>query len=339
VLITAALGAQRPTPQSETSATYRSGPSLSSPGRRGSEERQAWVEVLPAHDRDLAVFAATRIHVPGSRLIEWTRQIELLYKSRYVPVIKRFSNPPRLDDLEGLTLDDKDLDDIANCEPGNCGLKLSRDEINHLRETIAQAGVEWKDAVQEAFRRMVLARAQRYLALGDAGMPPYDDKKKPLSPASEFADIIRQSDLSIRDVPALGDYVKHYPRVEDPGVESFLYWSKEKLGAKPIISVTHVSIIGPDEPTELEALIVARQVYASHYMTGALGLTAITSASGGSERYLVYLNRSRADVFDGVFGGWVRRIVERRLRSEAPPAIEALRLRLESGSPPVLEVP
>jgi hypothetical protein len=51
-------------------------------------------------------------------------------------------------------------------------------------------------------------------------------------------------------------------------------------------------------------------------------------------RYLVYLNRSRIDVLDGFLGGFVRRIVERRLRSEAADVVRGLRRRLESGEPP-----
>jgi hypothetical protein len=39
-------------------------------------------------------------------------------------------------------------------------------------------------------------------------------------------------------------------------------------------------------------------------------------------------------VLDGFWGGLVRRILERRLKSEAPTLLETLRHRLESGEPP-----
>ena len=329
--LSAAVGAQT-APNSDRPESYVPGASLGLSVRPTLEDGQSWVEVLPTHDRDIAVFAAAPIDVPGKRLVEWARHVELLYKSRYVPVIGRFSSPPRVEDLQALLVDDKDLEDIRKCEPGDCGVKLSDNEIDYLRQTIAREGVNWKDAVQEAFRHLVLARVERYLAEGDLGAAPYHDKKKPVWLESEFAAIVDRSELAIRDFPRLASYLTLYPRVRDPSIESFLYWSTEKLGARPIISVTHVHIVGPAEP-DLEALIIAKQVYASHYMTSALSMTAITSGAGGSQRYLVYLNRSRTDVFDGMFGGWVRRIVERRLRSEAPAAIDALRLRLEGGPP------
>lgn len=39
-------------------------------------------------------------------------------------------------------------------------------------------------------------------------------------------------------------------------------------------------------------------------------------------------------MLDGVFGGLVRRLIERRVRAEAPAVLNALRVRLESGDPP-----
>ena len=45
------------------------------------------------------------------------------------------------------------------------------------------------------------------------------------------------------------------------------------------------------------------------------------------------MNRSQVDAFGGVFGGMVRRIVERRVKAEAPGVLLRLRNRLASGEP------
>jgi hypothetical protein len=74
-------------------------------------------------------------------------------------------------------------------------------------------------------------------------------------------------------------------------------------------------------------------VYASHYLTALLSFTALGGGPDGTERYLVYLNHSRSDVFDGIFGGLIRRVVERRLKAEGPAALEMIRRRLEGGPP------
>jgi hypothetical protein len=63
-------------------------------------------------------------------------------------------------------------------------------------------------------------------------------------------------------------------------------------------------------------------------MTGGLTVTTITGR-GGAARHLMYLNRSRVDVLDGFFGGVVRTMMGRRLRTEASTVVQDLRVRLQ----------
>jgi hypothetical protein len=83
-----------------------------------------------------------------------------------------------------------------------------------------------------------------------------------------------------------------------------------------------------------DALVVSTQVFASHYLRGSLSIIAVTHATGDMPRYLVYVHRSRLEVLQGAFGGVMRRIIERRVRAEAPAALDILRHRLEGGDPP-----
>jgi hypothetical protein len=76
----------------------------------------------------------------------------------------------------------------------------------------------------------------------------------------------------------------------------------------------------------------SKQVYANHYKDGAVAVTAI--AGSPTRRYLVYAHRSDVDVLGGVWGGLARRMIERRVKDEAPGVLNALRIRLESGDPP-----
>ncbi len=115
--------------------------------------------------------------------------------------------------------------------------------------------------------------------------------------------------------------------------ESFLYWSKDLLGdAKPIISITHLSMLPAtaDEPS----IVIATQVFATHYLNASLSLTAIRDCTADGRRHLVYMRRSRVDVFQGTFGGFVRRMVSKRVRAEGPSVLDAFRIKLERGLPP-----
>jgi hypothetical protein len=251
------------------------------------------VKVLPASGRELAVVAAVRVTTTPEQLLDWGLRVERM-QGRYISAVGRFSDPPRPEDVRALALGEGDLQDLRRCRPGDCGLKLNAADIATVRQSLA-AAAHWKDGLQRGFRDAVVARARAALADGDAGAedPPWLD----------------QSEV----------------------VESFLYWSTETFGFKPITSITHRTVLRPRTPGGPAALVVSRQVFATHYKDAALGMTALTgSAEDGW--YLVYVHRSQLDVLEGLFGGLVRRVIERRVRDEAPELLLALRRTLEEGA-------
>jgi hypothetical protein len=290
----------------------------------------AIVKVLPGASRELAVAAAVRVDAPPERLIAWTRNVVALQRGKYVPLIARFSDPPQIEDLEGLTLDPGDVRDLETCRPGRCGVKLSAPEITRLTSQLTSSS--GTAAVQEEFRQIVLDRARQYLADGDAGLPPYHDDKVPMVAVSEVALLLPRMGLAAPHLPGITDYLQWFPRVAHPQVvDSFLYWARESLGAKPIASVTHVTIVTGDAAGPV-TLAISKQVFASHYRDGAMSVTALTGE--GDRRTLLYVHRSHVDVLQGAFGGLYRSVIERRVRKEAPALLQGLRAKLEGGDPP-----
>jgi hypothetical protein len=288
---------------------------------------------LPAEGRDLAVLGMARTQAGGARLASWMRAVEHVYRGRYMLAVGRFSDPPRLADLDGLTLDDQDLEDLRGCTPGDCAVKLGAAEIAKIRAAASAAGRHWKPAVQVAFREVVLARAQAYLAHGLEPAPAYHDQDEPVSPAAEFAALAAGFDGEPRFGAHVLPYLRAYPVAGEPDVESFLYWSKETLGTgKPIVSVTHTAIFRGTAGGTPATAVAARQVFATHYLTASLSVTLVGDSPPG---YLIYVRRSRTDAFEGLFGPLVRRMVERRIRSDAPAVLDALRQKLEAGDPPL----
>jgi hypothetical protein len=279
------------------------------------------------------VFGVVRTTAAPDRLVTWTRAIDQLYQGRYVPVLGRFSDPPQLADLEALTLEEDDLNDLRACRPGDCGVKLSAPEMERIRQAVT-AGAQWRPAVQDAFRRVVLGRAQDYLAGGLAGSLPYQDHKQAVSPQAEFEEIAARIGFEALYDARVIPYLRAYPAVGGSGVESFLYWSKETLGGgKPIVSVTHVAIVRSPGEYAADAVVAARQIFATHYLTGSLSLTAVSAGADGAAGYLIYIRRSRTDAFDGPFGKFVRHVVEKRIRADGPPVLDLLRRKLEGSDP------
>jgi hypothetical protein len=288
------------------------------------------VRVLPGRDQEISVLAAAAFDRTGDALVQGVRRIEELKRGPYVLAIGRFSDPPVIDDLSGLSLDDEDLEAIRKCHPSACGVKLSGPEIERLRRA-AESGSDWKNSVQNAFRGLVLERLSAYRARGHEGIRPYQDTREPIDLKTEFSGILRNSPYLTERMPHFAAYLEGYPRIQAGAPESFFYWSKEKIGRKPVIMVTHVSIIHGENRLELpEVLVAGKQVFATHYLNGALALTAVVGAQNGTPRFLVYLNRSRVDILGGMLG-WIKRtLVEERLESETGRIFQALTDRLRS---------
>ncbi len=305
----------------------------------GTEERMRLdagdivVKTVDATSRDVGVFAAARLDTGGDRLVSWVRRIDALKRGRQVAAIARFSQPPRLEDLAGLELDSSDVDALRRCVPGDCGLKLDESDQRALAAIARERATGWEAAVQHGFRAALLARTETYLNRGMAGVAAYRDAEISRPPTQEFDALLAASPFLTRNLPGHVDALQQFPAAAGAGVESFLYWSKESLGGKPIVSITHVTISRHADDALPDAIVLARQVYASHYMTAALAVTAVVGGRGGAPTYLAYLNRSRLDVLDGMFAGIARRIIERRLRNEAGQVIDVLRRRLQSGEP------
>jgi hypothetical protein len=285
------------------------------------------VTVAAGRDGFLSLTAVIRVNATPERLLSWLTAVETLQKGRYIPEIGRFSPVPRVDDLRPLMVDAGDLDDLAGCEPRDCGVKASAGEMAAFK------GLRGRARLDLAFRRLLVRRAADYLAHGDAAQAPYDDRRLPVVPAVLFNQLLHRVDFLPRYLGSYADFLRGFPRVADPHLtHSFLYWSKETLGMKPIVSITHFSAARFNSPALPEVVSVAKQVYASHYRNASITVTALF-AHGGA-RYLMYLNRSHVDAFQGVFGGLIRRTVERRVKGEAPGVLQGLRGRLESGDPP-----
>jgi hypothetical protein len=262
---------------------------VSEADRQRLERDEPVVQTLPGGGGQLAVFAATRLDAPPEALVAWTRRIAELKQSRFVLAIGRFSDPPSPADLRKLSLDERDLEAIRECVPGDCGLKLSAPEIESLKSAAESSGTEWQEAVQEEFRRLVVARIDLYRTGGLRALPPAGDRKKPKHPAAVFSSILAKSPYLER-LPNVERWLEAYPAADDGGIESFFYWSKEQYGrGKPVISVTHVGIVHPEPGDNHPAvLIVGKQILATHYAEGALGLTMVMGdPSNGTSSSLV----------------------------------------------------
>jgi hypothetical protein len=307
---------------------------VSAADRERIDRDEVLARVLSGKSGQLAVFVATRLNAPPDALAAWMRAIAELKRSKFVLAIGRFSDPPRPSDLEDLTLDQRELDAIRDCRPGDCGLKLSAGEMESLTAALATAGDEWRDTAQREFRRLLVERVHQYRTSGLAALQPPADRRNSRRPDEALSAIVEQSPY-LTGLPQVVAWLKDYPHA-DSGVESFFYWSKEYYGGgKPVISITHLGIVRPESDHRLPAILVAgKQIFATHYLEGSLGLTMVLRDATLGTAYLAYINRSQVDMLRGFFGTFVRGVLEDRVERQAPLIVRGLRARLESGNPP-----
>jgi hypothetical protein len=188
------------------------------------------------------------------------------------------------------------------------------------------------------FRRLVLERVNAYVDRGHRGIPDYQARRNPVDLASTFATVLERSSFLAARAADLAAYLEQYPAAQLAGVESFLYWSKEKFARKPVISATHVAIMRGNSRRQFpEVLIASKQVFATHYMNGSLAVSMLLSdPSGSPPRYLVYVNRSAVDVVGGLLG--IRRtVIEGRLQRETERLFAIQRNRLDGSARPSAE--
>lgn len=290
------------------------------------------VKPLPTKSGQLGVFTVTELDASADRFVEWIHHVPELKRSKAVPVARRFSEPPSLGDLQGLQLDQRDLDSIRECRPGDCDLKLSAPEIETLRR-VAHQGSD--GAVQEVFRRLLLERLMAYRAGGPAAVPMPAFSRSVVPPTEVWASLRATSPYIQRSDPRLASWLERPRDAGGAEVESFYYWSKEYYSSgKAVIAVTQVGVTragkGGAGP---EVAVAGKQLFASRYMNGMLTHITLSRDPASGQGYMTYTNRAQLDLLGGFFGGLVRGVINGRLKGDAATVLRTLRTRIESGPP------
>jgi hypothetical protein len=211
------------------------------------ERGQAFAKALETEGKhDVAIFGIVTIDVPRE---SYLRQLRDLQTSLRTPTRARFGifgEPATVADVQSLTVEDKDLDELRKCKPQDCNFKLPATEMQRMRDEIATAS-DPRAALSAYIRQRLVDYVASYRARGDSAMLRYDDNGN-VRANDAFAALLGQSPYMYQFVPALARYLSVYPRERLDGVSEALYWS---VDAPPhlrrTLSVTHLVIYTPPE--------------------------------------------------------------------------------------------
>lgn len=303
--------------------------------RQKIDSGSAVVRILSGEGREVAVLGLVAVDVGADRLVAWMHNIQALKQSERAPVVRRFSDPPVPADLAALELPHDDVRKLRECRPGNCDIKLADDEIARVRAAVDQASPDERDrAARQAFDAIVLDRLRAYRASGHAGIGGWADGNSQAPLADVARQLVARSPYLVERMPALAAYLTDpIPAPLPRGAESFFYWSVERFDGRLVMGATHVVIHRPGASGLPEVVVAGKQVFATHYQNGSLGLTMLLRGCDGGPNYLAYVNRSEVDVIGGMFGWLARRIIQGRVETAAAEVLEKLSERL-AGPPP-----
>lgn len=305
---------------------------VSADERSALDAGEVVARVLPSDDGQIAFFAAARLKAGPGALIEWTRAIEKLKSGPMVLAVGRFSDTIADDDLDALSLDKGEIDALKRCSGTSCDFKLAASEITQMQEALRAAGANWRDAAQGEFRRILIARVRLHRDRGLLALPPYADHGGRMSVGEAFSAMTARSPFLTQTVPDVINSLVAPQRRSVPSPDAFYYWSRERFGkGKTVVTLTYVQL-RRSETTSPQAMTVSTQLYASHYIDGALSVTAV-ACEAFTSCYLAYVNRTRVDLLGGLFGPLRRVLIEGRIESDGPALMREVRRRLESGRP------
>ena len=280
------------------------------------QQNQPAVKLVPTSDkREVAVAGLVNIQTSADEFLKSYRESLTKKSNSAILEIGSIGNTPALADLQNLTLEARDIEDLKECVAGECQVKLSAPMIERFRKEIDWNASDYQLQATNLFKQMLVDYVRDYRTRGDAALMQYNDKRHEVSLAAEQ-----------RALATASGYVNDFLNAERSQlqvVEDAIVWSKIKFGLKPVIAVNHVTIYRRDGDVGPQVLIASKQLYANHYFNGSLALTAFVKIPDASQgAYLVYENRSRADGLQGPFGRIKRGVVEKK-------AVEGLRAILE----------
>jgi hypothetical protein len=266
--------------------------------------------------REVATLGIVRINTSPSTYVTRLADIATFKRTDDVLQIGTFSTLPQLADVAALTFDEADLNRLRECRVGDCDVRLDAAGIERIRRDIDWRAADASRKATQLVLQLLVDYVARYRQSGSPALE-YADRVPRLNVGREFVSLIDADTVTWTYAPRLRRHLLEYPTSSAEKMTDFVYWSKELVRGRPVISITHVATAAAGEDAPVAYAIGSKQIYAMHYFDASLGTTLLVPdrMAASPATYVVYLNRSRIDLFERMFGGVARRLVAGRARA------------------------
>ncbi len=298
--------------------------------RRG----KALAKVMDSRTPDeVFVFGSVYIEATPESYLKLASDVDALRKLPSFLAIRKFSDPPKLSDLEGFSVEQEDVKELKNCKPGHCEIQLPAESMEEFRKAVNWSAPDAADQVNRVAQRMVLEALERYIQGGNVALGTYRDKNHPAQVAETFQSLLSRSKALPAYLPDLDHYLLDYPAGKLDNIESQFYWEKVNFGLKPTIRIVQAIVYRGTRATEPAYAVAVKQLYSSHYFQTALDLTVCVRATESpSQRgfYLITLKGSQQAGLTGLKGGIVRKVAVDKTRSSLERTLVSVKQKLET---------
>jgi len=282
---------------------------------------------------EVFVFGAVHVQSTPEDYLRLASDVDSLRKLPNYLAIQRFSDPPRLSDLDGLTLETDDIQQLKSCKPGHCEIQLPSDAMEAFQQSVNWSAPDAANQVNRMAKDMMLEALSRYEEGGNTALGTYRDKNHPANVANTFQSLLSRSKALPVYLPELDRYLLDYPNANSKDIESHFFWEKVNFGLKPTIRLIQAIVYRGAGSTDPAYAIALKQLYASHYFETALDITVCVRNDANPKKpgiYLITLKGSQQAGLTGVKGSIVRKVAVDKTRSSLEKALEAIKEKLEA---------
>lgn len=260
---------------------------------------------------EIAAAGAIRAKGDLRRLVAWLRDIESFMKATGTVNVGAIPNPASAADFGRLTLEGADLTDLKSCRPNDCEIRMPAEFLARFQKEVAWAGSGATAQATTLTRSLVAEYVAAYQKGGDAALGAFHDSTKPKQQANEFVDLLRRSTKVWDLAYPFTSYLESYPKDAPAGTESRFYWTRDKIGGKPTLTLHHVVL---QELAGGRMLVADKQFYASRDISAALMIAFAVPNADNTSLDLVVSVKARADAVSGVAARMVRGRIDKAMR-------------------------
>src|SRR5438045_5906559 len=170
---------------------------------------------------------AVRVQASAENFLQSFRENMTRKSNPSILEIGSFGNPHSINDLQSLTIESRDIEDLRQCVVENCRLKLSAMMIDRLQKEIDWSAPDYPIHVTQLLKKMLVDYVREYLTRGDAALIQYDDKGEPIRLADEQQEMLASS--SYHALADTNGDANSLSKSEAMQVDNVFVWSKLKF--------------------------------------------------------------------------------------------------------------